>query len=86
MRAIKSVLSTGCLIVLLAAAIGCNGRLWTRTPRDPVIRTDQFVIVTTTAGDTGPALAKTHLGDASKERHAAGGRLECLGCRVRGAL
>ena len=66
MRAIKSVLSTGCLIVLLAAAIGCNGRLWTRTPRDPVIRTDQFVIVTTTAGDTGPALAKTHLGDASK--------------------
>jgi peptidoglycan/xylan/chitin deacetylase (PgdA/CDA1 family) len=50
----------------MAAAVGCNGRLWSRAPSAPIIRTDQFVIVTVTKGDTLQSLARDHLNDGSK--------------------
>lgn len=54
------------LIFLMVAAIGCSGRLWSRAPRVPLIRTDQFVIVTVKKEDTLQSLAREHLNDGSK--------------------
>lgn len=60
------VTKIGLLILLMAAAIGCNGRLWPRAASAPLIRTDQFVIVTAEKGETLQSLARKHLNDGSK--------------------
>lgn len=60
------VTKIGLLILLMAAAIGCNGRLWSRTPSAPLVRTGQFVIVTVKKGETLQSLAREHLNDGSK--------------------
>lgn len=60
------IIKTGLLILLMAAAGGCNGRLWSRGSSAPLIRTDQFVIVTVQKGETLQSLARDHLNDGSK--------------------
>jgi peptidoglycan/xylan/chitin deacetylase (PgdA/CDA1 family) len=50
----------------MTAAVGCNGRPWSRAPSAPPIRTDKFVIVTVKKGETLQSLARDHLDDGSK--------------------
>lgn len=66
MRVTKIGLSAGLLILLMATAIGCSGRLWSRASNASLIRTDQFVIVTVKKGETLQSLARDHLNDGSK--------------------
>jgi peptidoglycan/xylan/chitin deacetylase (PgdA/CDA1 family) len=61
-----ALIKIGLFILLMAAAVGCNGRLWTRASSAPLIRTDRFVIVTVKKGETLQSLARDHLNDGSK--------------------
>lgn len=65
MRRIKHRFSACCLVIWLAAVMGCTALVQSRRARAPVIRTDQFVIVTTQNGDTFPDLARIYLNDVS---------------------
>lgn len=60
------VIKIGLLILLMAAAAGCNGRLWFRASSVSPIRTDRFVIVTVNKGETLQSLAREYLKDGSK--------------------
>jgi peptidoglycan/xylan/chitin deacetylase (PgdA/CDA1 family) len=60
------VTKIGLFILLTAAAVGCNGQFWSGASSAPLIRTDQFVIVTVKKGETLQSLARDHLNDGSK--------------------
>lgn len=66
MRRIRHRFSACCLAIWLAAAIGCTALVQSRRARAPVIRTDQFVIITTQTGDTLPDLARVYLNDVTQ--------------------
>jgi peptidoglycan/xylan/chitin deacetylase (PgdA/CDA1 family) len=63
----------------LAAAIGCTALVQSKRARAPVIRTDQFVIVTTQDGDTLPDMARVYLNDVTQwPRIAAYNRINAV--------
>jgi peptidoglycan/xylan/chitin deacetylase (PgdA/CDA1 family) len=53
------------LILVMAVATGCSGRL-SRAPDASLIRTDRFVIVTAGKADSLQSLAREHLDDGAK--------------------